>query len=200
MSNSSNKEKILTIVTAGVCVALSVVLSNIKLFEMPMGGSVTAASCLPLIVFAMAFGPVWGIVASLVYAVIQTILGMEWFVTPFQMFLDYGLGYASLGITGFAALKNEDRLKIKSPIKRFASAGIVKAIIFTVISYVVRWFCSVLSGVIFYAEYAPEGMNPWVYSMSYNGSFLAADLAVLLAIMVALFAVLSKPAYKVYDN
>jgi len=195
MANTSNKEKILTIVTAGLCVALSVVLSEIKLFEMPMGGSVTAASCLPLVVFGMAFGPVWGMVAAVVYAIIQIILGMDWYVSPFQMFLDYGLGYASLGIVGFAALKSETRLKIKSPIKRFARAGLVKAIVFTVIAYIVRWFCSVLSGVIFYAEYAGE-MNPWVYSMTYNGSFLAVDLAVCIAVMVVLFLVLGGTTVK----
>lgn len=196
MANTSNKEKILTIVTAGLCVALSVVLSEVKLFEMPMGGSVTAASCLPLIVFAMAFGPVWGLIASVVFAIIQVVLGMEWFVTPFQMFLDYGLGYASLGIAGFAALKSEDRLKIRNPIKRFARAGLGKAIVFSVIAYIVRWFCSVLSGVIFYAEYAPEGMNPWVYSMTYNGSFMAVDLAVCIAVMVALFFVIGSATNK----
>ena len=57
-----------------------------------------------------------------------------------------------------------------------------------------RWFCSVLSGVIFYAEYAGD-MNPWVYSMIYNGSFLSLDLVFLLIVMAVLYVVLMK-AYK----
>ena len=56
---SSNKEKILKITSGGVCLALSFILSQVKLFEMPMGGSVTPTSCLPVIIFGIAFGPVW---------------------------------------------------------------------------------------------------------------------------------------------
>lgn len=190
MSKSSNKEKILTIVTAGICIALSFVLSQLKLFEMPMGGSVTPASCLPIVVFAMAFGPAWGFAAAFIFSLLQLIGG--YLVTPFQVLLDYTLGYTCLGFAGFAALKTEKRLSIKNPLNRFAKASLPKAIIFTVIAVAARWFCSVLSGVIFYAEYAPEGMNPWVYSMIYNGGFLAADLGVLIVVMVVLYVVLSK--------
>ena len=37
-----------------VCMALSSVLSMVKLFDMPQGGSVTAASMLPLMLFALS--------------------------------------------------------------------------------------------------------------------------------------------------
>ncbi len=190
---SKNREMILTIVTGGIAIALAFVLSQIKILEMPMGGSVTPASVLPIVIFAMAFGPGWGFAVAIVFSLLQLIGG--YLVTPFQVLLDYILGYASLGIIGFAAKKSDERIKIKNPMKRFVNAGLVSAIIFTVISYVVRWFCSVLSGVIFYAEYAPEGMNPWVYSMLYNGGFLAADLGVLIFVMVFLYLIL-KEAFK----
>ena len=190
---SKNREMILTIVTGGIAIALAFVLSQLKILEMPMGGSVTPASVLPIVIFAMAFGPGWGFAVAIVFSLLQLIGG--YLVTPFQVLLDYILGYASLGIIGFAAKRADERIRIKNPIKRFVNAGLVSAIVFTVISYVVRWFCSVLSGVIFYAEYAPEGMNPWVYSMLYNGSFLAADLGVLIFVMVFLYLIL-KEAFK----
>lgn len=185
----SNKEVLLATVSGGVCIALSFVLSQLKLFEMPMGGSVTPASSLPIAIYAAAYGPVWGGIAALVYSIIQLIQGLGYFVTPFQMFLDYIMGYLALGIIGFAAPSFNVRRNISNPLKRFAKAGLMKAMVFTVIAYIVRWFCSVLSGVIFYAEYAPEGMNPWVYSMAYNGSFLAADLVIVLAVMAAFYGV-----------
>lgn len=197
MSNpfkSSNKEKILATVAGGVCIALSFVLSQLKLFEMPMGGSVTPASSLPLIIYAVCFGPVWGSIAAVVYSIVQMISGLGYFVTPFQMFLDYIMGYMALGIVGFAAPSLDVRKTISNPIKRFAKGGLMKAIVFTIIAYAVRWFCSVLSGVIFYAEYAPEGMDPWVYSMSYNGSFLAADLVIVLAVMCIFYGVIKAGA------
>jgi thiamine transporter len=187
MSNSSsNRERILTITSAGLCLALGFVLSRLKLFEMPMGGSVTPASTLPIIVFCMAFGPVWGLGVALVFAFLQLIGG--YLVTPFQVMLDYILGYLCLGFTGFAALKLDQRTAISNPLKRFCSAGLIRAITFTFVAYITRWFCSVLSGVIFYAEYAPEGMNPWVYSMAYNGGFLTADCLITIAVMCVLYA------------
>ncbi len=193
-SMSSNRERILSIVTGGIAVALSFLLSNIKLFEMPMGGSVTPASLLPLVVYAIAFGPGWGFLAAIVFSALQVIAGLEWFVTPFQMVLDYVLGYTAYGITGFAAMPSAERLKIKNPLTRFANCGFVRAFIFVIVAYIVRWFCSVLSGVIFYAEYAGD-MNPWIYSMTYNGSFLAVDMVFLLVVMAVLYVVLMK-AYK----
>ena len=194
MSNKSNKERILTIASGGVCLALGFILSKIVLFEMPMGGSVTPASTLPIIVFAMAFGPVWGFVVAIIFSMLQLIGG--YLMTPFQVILDYIFGYAMLGLTGFAGLPSAKRSSISNPLKRFSSASIIKAVAFTVIAYAARWFCSVLSGVIFYAEYAPEGMNPWIYSMTYNGGFLAVDLGITLAVMIILFFVL-KPRKEV---
>ena len=112
-AKSSNKEKILAIAVGGVVLALAFVLSKITIFEMPMGGSVTPASTLPIIVYGMAFGPVWGFIVAIAYSILQLIDGLKWFVSPFQMFLDYVIGYAALGITGFAGLKASERYKIK---------------------------------------------------------------------------------------
>ena len=189
---SSNREMILKIVTGGIALALAFVLSQIEIFELPNGGSVTPASVLPIVIFAMAFGPGWGFIVAIIFSFLQLIGG--WLVTPFQVLLDYILGYASLGIVGFAAQPASKRMTTGNPLMRFANAGIVRAIIFTILSYIVRWFCSVLSGVIFYAEYAGD-MNPWIYSMIYNGSFLSLDLVFLLFVMIVLYIVLMK-AYK----
>ena len=189
---SSNRETILTIVTGGISLALAFVLSQIEIFELPNGGSVTPASVLPIIIFAMAFGPGWGFVVAIIFSLLQLIGG--WLVTPFQVLLDYTLGYSAYGLIGFAAQPRAKRILIGNPLKRFANAGIVKAIIFTIIAYAVRWFCSVLSGVIFYSEYAGD-MNPWIYSMIYNGSFLSLDLVFLLFVMIVLYIVVMK-AYK----
>jgi thiamine transporter len=191
-AKTSNKEKILSIAVGGVCLALAFVLSKINLFEMPMGGSVTAGSTLPIIVCGMAFGPVWGFIVAIAYSILQLIDGLKWFVSPFQMFLDYVIGYAALGIAGFAGLKAEDRIKIKNPLFRFRKAGLVRAVLFTIIAYVIRWGGSVASGVIFYAEYAADAGydNALIYSMAYNGSFLAADLGICIAALIILYFVI----------
>ena len=196
-AKTTNKEKILAIAAGGICIGLAFVLSKITIFEMPMGGSVTPASTLPIIVCGMAFGPVWGFIVSFVYSILQAIDGMKYFVSPFQMFFDYIIGYTALGLAAFAGLKQEDRIKIKNPLFRFRRAGIIRALIFTVIAFVVRWVASVASGIIFYAEYAADAGydNALIYSMVYNGGFLAADLGICLVVLVILYvAIPSKKA------
>ena len=196
-AKTTNKEKILAIAAGGICIGLAFVLSKITIFEMPMGGSVTPASTLPIIVCGMAFGPVWGFIVSFVYSILQAIDGMKYFVSPFQMFLDYIIGYTALGLAAFAGLKSEDRIKIKNPLYRFRRAGIIRALIFTVIAFIVRWIASVASGIIFYAEYAADAGydNALIYSMVYNGSFLAVDLGICLVVLVILYvAIPSKKA------
>jgi len=37
--------------------------------------------------------------------------------------------------------------------------------------------------VIFFADYAPEGMNPWVYSIVYQGSYLGAEMVLTLIVI-----------------
>ena len=45
------------LVYGALCISLSFVLSYIKLFSMPMGGSLTLCSMLPIAMYAWAFGP-----------------------------------------------------------------------------------------------------------------------------------------------
>ena len=186
----SNRENILKISTGGICLALAFVLSQLKLFEMPMGGSVTPASTLPIIVYGVAFGPVWGFIIAFIFSLLQLIGG--WLVTPFQVILDYTIGYTALGFAGFAALKADSRSKIKDALGRFRAASLIKVIAFSAVAYIVRWLGSVASGVIFYADYAAEAGydSALVYSMVYNGSFLMADLAILAVVLVILYMVI----------
>ena len=197
-SSKSYREQILKISTGGICLALSFVLSQLKLFEMPMGGTVTPASTLPIIVYGVAFGPAWGFLIAFIFSLLQLIGG--WLVTPFQVFLDYTIGYTALGCAGFAALKSSERLKINGALGRFRGTSLLKIIAFSVVAYIVRWLGSVASGVIFYAEYAAEAGydNALVYSMVYNGSFLLADLAILSIVLVVFYMVIPSSSKK--DN
>ena len=52
------------------------------------------------------------------------------------------------------------------------------ALIGVVIGIFGRFVSHLLSGVIFFAEWTPEGMSPIVYSAIYNGSYLIGELVV----------------------
>ncbi|MGL4799366.1 MAG: energy-coupled thiamine transporter ThiT [Cellulosilyticaceae bacterium] len=162
----------------GMCVALSFVLSYIKLFSMPQGGSVTLASMVPIIFFAFVAGPTAGLIAGLAYGFLQFFqdaYAAHWV----SIILDYPLAFAFLGLAGIIPSK------MKSLELRF--------ILGTSLAMVGRFFMHVLSGAIYFGEYAPEGMNPWVYAMGYNAGFLGVELIITLIIGIIL---IKTPVYK----
>ena len=90
-----------------VCMALSNVLSMIKLFDMPQGGSVTPASMLPLMLFAYVYGVGPGMTVGAVYGVMQFIIEPQHFFSVPQMLLDYPIAFAMVGLAGvFSTYKN----------------------------------------------------------------------------------------------
>ena len=149
---------------AAAALAIATVLSMVKLYRMPMGGSVTAFSMLFVCIVGWFYGPRAGLLAGVAYGLLQMIFG-AYIVSLPQLLIDYPLAFGALGIAGFFHEK-----KYGLPIG--VLAGIVG-----------RFFFSVLSGVVFFAEYAPETMSPLVYSMSYNGAYMFAEAALTLVIL-----------------
>ena len=50
-----------------------------------------------------------------------------------------------------------------------------------------RFVMHVISGAIFFAEFAPAGMNPWVYSSIYNGSYMLPELGISIFVIYLLY-------------
>jgi thiamine transporter len=147
-------------------VALAAVLSCIKIFSLPQGGSVTAASMVPILWLALRRGPKVGLFAATVYGVVQFAL-QPYIFHPAQMLLDYPLAFGLLGLAGFFQ---------KRPF-----IGITMGI-------TGRFLAHFLSGIIFFASYAPEGMHPAVYSAVYNGGYLLVELVISMYIIYLLRA------------
>ena len=82
---------------AALCIAISFVLSYIRLLKMPQGGSITPASMLPIMMFAYAFGFGPGLVCSMAYGVLQMFQDM-YIVGWVQATLDYVLAFGSLAL------------------------------------------------------------------------------------------------------
>ncbi|MCQ2483577.1 MAG: energy-coupled thiamine transporter ThiT, partial [Clostridia bacterium] len=185
--------RILAISTGGAALALSFVLSRITMFRMPMGGSVTPASMLPLLLFAMAFGPGFGYGACAIMAVLQLIGGYLLF--PLQVVLDYLLPFTIFGSVGFLHSNTQGSgthgSGSRNFLSRIRSVRYVRAAVCTSLCYAAQLLCSTLSGVIFYSEYAGD-MNVWAYSLSYNALFIAPECIITLLAMSAVFALARK--------
>lgn len=149
---------------SSVALALATVTSMIKVFELPMGGSITLLSMLFVTLIGYWYGPVVGLMSGVAYGLLQLILGPYVISLP-QMLLDYPLSFGALGISGFFATKKN---------------GLIFGYIAAVIG---RFFFSVLSGVVFFGMYAPEEMSPLVYSVLYNGSYLFAEAVITIIVL-----------------
>ena len=107
IARSNGKGKKLTtegIVIGAVCIALSFILCNIRLFRMPNGGSVTPASSLPIFLYAYAFGPVPGLVCAFAYSILN-IFSDPYILHPVQLLLDYLLPFTLMGLAGIFRFK-----------------------------------------------------------------------------------------------
>lgn len=145
--------------SAALCIGLAFLLSFIRLFHMPQGGSITPASMLPLLGFAYIYGVRKGLLAGAVYGLLQLIQDPV-ILFPMQVLLDYILAFAALGLAGLS---------------RKLTLGIIYGC-------AGRFFCQFLSGWIFFGEYAPEGVPAWLYSLGYSGAIVGAECAVCIAV------------------
>lgn len=149
------------IVYGSLSIALSFVLSYIRLYRLPQGGSITPASMLPMFLFSVTFGPIPGMIAGVAYGFLQFIQDF-YFVHWAQLFIDYPLAFGALGLAG---------LYRKNMIVACFIGGFG------------RFLMHFLSGVIFFASFAGDA-NVWLYSLIYNGSTIGVD--VLICIVVAM--------------
>ncbi|MDE7159216.1 MAG: energy-coupled thiamine transporter ThiT [Clostridiales bacterium] len=159
---------------AAVCIAMSFALSYLRLWKMPQGGSVTAASLLPLMIYTYMFGVKKGTIAGFIYGILQAVQD-PWIIHPAQFLLDYPVAFAFLGVAGiFGKIKKLDRL----PQVQFALGGVAASLL--------RFASHVLSGVFAFSEYSTLD-NVWIYSMGYN-SFVFVDIAVVIVAGVLVFS------------
>ena len=158
---------------SALLIALATVLMWVsKLIPSPwlQGGSVTLASMVPSIMVGIMFGTKWGLCSSLAYALIQMMFGF--YPPPTQTFLyfvlvvllDYILAFGVLGLSGFFCFF----------IRKKSIAIPVSAFMVTLLRYV----CHILSGILIWGVYAPEGQGVFAYSLVYNGTYMIPEIII----------------------
>ena len=147
---------------AAMCLALSFVLSYIRLFRMNGGGSVTPGSMLPVMLFGASYGLVPGLLVGFAYSLLQILQGAE-AAGIMGLLLDYILAFSALGLAG---------LSRHLPKKWGLYAAMA-------LSLIARLACSVLSGVIVWG-------TPLWGSITYNVSYMLPEMVICLALGVIL--------------
>lgn len=179
MTQTSSKTNVRMLAEAGVMIALATILSYIKIWHMPAGGSITIGSTVPLILFAIRWGLPKGLFMCLVFGVLQGILPGSYIISIPQMLLDYPIAYMMYGLSALR-IPGMDRTNFFAYLPAILLASVC------------RWFSHVLSGLIFF----PETNNPFFYSMTYNATFLTPDMITAIVICFLLWQPLKRTLFE----
>ena len=179
--------RIALLVEVALAVALATVL-NLWKITLPFniaGGSVSL-TMLPLLILAVRRGPVAGLTAGLLYGTLDLLFNPV-ILYAAQVAMDYLIPYSVVAcITGFASKPYRKNVAEKP------TSATLKTIPWMVLGGIARFAVHTLSGVLFFASYAPAWQNVWVYSSVYNAGYVGPSLALCIVISLALLPALEK--------
>ena len=157
-------------------IALATVLSLIKLWEMPYGGSVTMFSMLPIVLMSYRHGPKWGLFTAFTHSILQLIMGIKnvgYCATIGAqiacILLDYTFAFSVLGLASLFSKPFKNR-----------TVGVCLG---TAIVGALRFFCHFLSGIFLWGSYQPTDgwiskLPTWLYSIVYNGMYMLPEVII----------------------
>lgn len=155
-NDKAKKPDVKAMTISALMIALALGLGQIKLFNMPQGGSVTLLSMLPIVLCGYLLGTRRGVMAGICLGLLNLIFN-PYVIHPVQLLIDYPLAFGAMGMSGiFKDKKN----------------GLTLGYIFGIFC---RYICAVISGVVFFGSYAPEGFNALTWSLWYNITYIAAE-------------------------
>lgn len=207
------------LVTTSMLIAIATILSLIVIFALPFGGSITAASMVPIVLVGYLYGIRWGVFSAFAYSLIQMLVGMgtvSAFFLPGESqmsvpaaimicFIDYIAAYTCLGLAGVFG-------------KRFKNQTL-SVICGTIMVCLMRYLFHTVSGAIFFGEWAEwffadstglsqigvlKGFCSWVmsnfsgnglsivYSLIYNGSYMIPETIITVIVTPLLYKGLNK--------
>ena len=153
----------------GLIAALTVIFHNIRV-PLPTGAAIFFFGMLPIMLLSFISGPPCAILCGIISGLLLAVFAPGWQpIHPLQMVVEnmgamMGLGFA--GVFGW-----DKRWKI------FAGS---------LLGVFLNSLFRMLSGVVFFASFAPEGMGPWAYSFGYHITSRPIEGAMAIAVLLIL--------------
>ncbi len=175
MASTKTDVKIHAMVESAIMIALAVILSMIKLVDLPYGGSVTLASMFPIVIISYRWGLGWGMCSGLVFSVIELLTGLSTlsYVTTWQsilavILLDYIIAYAVTGLGGI----------FRKQVKNQSTSLVVG----TIVVCVLRYLCHVISGATVWAGISIPTAAALGYSIIYNATYMLPEMIIMVIV------------------
>ena len=157
ISGKNKKTDTKALAISAILVALGTALGYIVLFKMPYGGTVTPFSLLAIVLAGYFFGVRRGVMVGMCVGLLNLLFN-PYVIHPLQLLLDYPIAFGALGLG--AIFRNRGKF----------------ALLYTYwFGLLCRYICAVLSGIIFFGSYAPEGFNAVTWSLFYNITYLGVE-------------------------
>lgn len=171
---------------AGVLGGLSLALSYVKLFRAPMGGSITLAQVLPIMLYSYIFGTKKGVILGFAIGMLQAAQD-PWLLHPAQFLLDYPIAYASFGLTGCFAKDKKINNKC------------ISFLLGSVLACICRFLSHFMAGAFAFGSFAPDNFSSvYIYSLVYTSSYVLPDTAI--SIVLGCILMMSKSFVKVLSG
>ena len=173
------KNKHRSLCEGAVMVAIAQILSYIKLWEMPWGGSIVL-SMVPIILFSVRWGLGSGLLAGFVFGVLQFMFDGGFAINWQSMIGDYLLAFTVLGLAGLMKGKK---------------LGVFWG---TLIGGFARFLVHYVAGATIWASTMPPEFldmtmtSPWIYSLLYNIAYMGPNIVITLVIFGLLYVPMKK--------
>lgn len=181
MEGKIETKRVTILVEIALAAALAIVFSVLKLYRLPQGGSLSL-EMIPIFYIAIVHGGVAGCIAGLLLGIGQLFFG-AYIVHPVQLVLEYPFAFTLLGVGGFIS----ELIPMRKADDTFDYKRVVLAsIIVVTVGSLLRYIVHVAAGVVFFAQYAPEGTNVLIYSIGYNASYMVPNFILSAVLIVPL--------------
>lgn len=175
------KKQILRLCETAIMIALATVLSLFTFANLPFGGSVTICSMLPLVLIAYRYKWKWGVFAGIVYGLVQMVIGasnLSYATSALAVVLIILFDYlVAFGVIGFAGIFRD---KFNNQPLEIGLGAFVACVL--------RYICHFISGWAVWYIWAPEGQPAWLYSITYNATYMVPEtiVTIVVGVLVAL--------------
>ncbi|MCK9225216.1 MAG: energy-coupled thiamine transporter ThiT [Candidatus Muirbacterium halophilum] len=163
-----NRSKITLMLEISIAAAIAIVLSRLRIYKLPYGGSVSL-ELFPIVYISFKRGISAGLFTGMLHAILSMIFIENAIITFFQPVLDYFVPSMVIAICGFG----------------YKKGLYVKEFLFF-IAMILNFLSHFLSGFLYYGQYASQGQSKYLYSAIYNISYTLPS-AIAISIIIYIF-------------